>query len=81
MGVCDTALEQRQREALEAFGLPVQLPAEAEASALLVAARSDKKVRQQRINWVLPVEIGMATARGDVPDEIVLEALQECGAA
>ncbi len=81
MGICDGSLIPRQREALEAFGLPIGLPAGVAASALLKATRSDKKVRQKRINWVLPQTIGAAMVRGDVPDEIVLAALAAAGAS
>ena len=77
IGLCDAALEDRQRSILQDFGLPVRLPREAEPAAILDAARSDKKVRQQRLNWVLPMEIGAATVRSDVPDSTVLEALTE----
>ncbi len=77
LGMCDDDLLERQTAILEAFGLPTRLPAEADPEAIMEAMRSDKKVRQQRIRWVLPTAIGAATVRGDVPDEVVWEALRE----
>lgn len=77
MGMCDAELLLRQAAVLEAFGLPTRLPADVDPEALMDAMRSDKKVRQQRIRWVLPTAIGAATVRGDVPDEIVWEALRD----
>ncbi len=76
----DIALEDRQREALERFALPTRLPPGADPRAILEATRSDKKVRQQCINWVLPTAIGSATVRNDVPDELVIECLAELAA-
>ena len=76
-GLCDATVEQKQQDALLAFGLPVRIPAAAEPRALLQAARSDKKARQQRLRWVLPTAIGAATVRADIEDSLVLEALEE----
>ncbi len=77
MGTCDHVLEERQREALMRFELPVNVPRVADLEAVLGAARSDKKVRSKRINWVLPTAIGAAAVRDDVPDTVVLDALNE----
>ncbi len=76
----DRALEEQQREALQAFELPVHLPTDAPAEAILEAARSDKKVRRRRLRWVLPTGLGAATVRDDIDDHVVLMALRACGA-
>ena len=80
VGLIDEALEQQQREALQAFGLPVRLPADAPAEVILEAARSDKKVRASRLRWVLPTGLGSATVRDDIDERLVLAALRLCGA-
>ena len=77
LGICDAEVLERQAAILEAFGLPTNLPVDADPEVLMDAMRTDKKVRQQRIRWVLPTAIGAATVRGDVPDEIVWQALME----
>jgi shikimate kinase / 3-dehydroquinate synthase len=77
LGVCDGELLSRQDAVLEAFGLPTRLPPDADPEAIMDAMRSDKKVQGQRLRWVLPTAIGAATVRGDVPDEVVWEALRE----
>ncbi|CAA9289412.1 MAG: hypothetical protein AVDCRST_MAG93-3779, partial [uncultured Chloroflexia bacterium] len=77
LGICDAEVLEQQAAILNAFGLPTHLPANADPEVLMDAMRTDKKVRQQRIRWVLPTAIGAATVRGDVPDEIVWEALME----
>jgi 3-dehydroquinate synthase len=77
MGLSDTALEARQRAALLAFNLPVRLPTDVDVDALLNLTLSDKKVRGQRIRWVLPTAIGAATVRGDVPQSVVRDALAD----
>jgi len=80
IGLIGQEIEERQREALRAFGLPVRVPEDAPAEALLQAARSDKKARSRKLRWVLPTALGAATVRGDVDDEVVLAALRERGA-
>lgn len=77
LGIFEAALEKRLHEVLHRFELPTHLPPGADPTAILQDARSDKKVRQQRINWVLPTAIGSATVRNDVPDELVIECLSE----
>jgi shikimate kinase / 3-dehydroquinate synthase len=77
MGLCDTTLETRQRDALLAFDLQVRLPHDVDVGALLDLTLNDKKVRGQRIRWVLPTAIGAATVRSDVPQSVVRDALAE----
>lgn len=77
MEICDPDVLVHQANTLAAFGLPVRVPFEADPKALLAATRSDKKVQQQRIRWVLPTTIGGATVRNDIPDEVVLAAIND----
>jgi 3-dehydroquinate synthase len=75
----DDAVE-RLDELLEAFGLPTRCVGMS-ADALIQAALWDKKVRGGSVRWVLLTALGHATVRGDVPDELVRDALLEVGAA
>jgi shikimate kinase/3-dehydroquinate synthase len=45
--------------------------------AVLEATRLDKKSRGGRVRWVLPTGVGSATAREDVPDDLVLAVLRD----
>ncbi|HEV2236915.1 MAG TPA: 3-dehydroquinate synthase, partial [Ktedonobacterales bacterium] len=79
LGVTPPAVVRRQDALLARFGLPVRCPGVA-AAALLRATLWDKKVRGGAVRWVLPTAIGAAIVRGDVPEEVVRDALLEIGA-
>ena len=64
----------RQAALLSRLGLPQRCPAVA-AAALWQPMSQDKKVRDQRLTWVLPTGIGQVTLRRDVADELVAEVL------
>jgi 3-dehydroquinate synthase len=57
LGLADTRVAARIRDLVHKAGLPDQLPPYP-ATALLRAMRQDKKVRDQRIHFVLPDRIG-----------------------
>ena len=57
LGLADTRVATRIRDLVHRAGLPEQLPPYPPA-ALLRAMRQDKKVRDQRIHFVLPDRIG-----------------------
>lgn len=57
LGLADTRVAARIRDLVHRAGLPEQLPPYP-AAALLRAMRQDKKVRDQRIHFVLPDRIG-----------------------
>lgn len=65
---------ERQRELLEAFGLPVTLK-EIDAEAVLRTMRHDKKVRDGKIRFVLPTRIGHVEIYDDVSDAHIRTAL------
>jgi len=67
---------ERQRRLLERFGLPTS-PPEVERSRLLSAMSLDKKVNAGNIRWVLLEGIGKPVIRGDVPERLVADALEE----
>ncbi|HEX7733515.1 MAG TPA: 3-dehydroquinate synthase [Ktedonobacteraceae bacterium] len=64
----------RQRRLLLAIGLPVECPG-VDGEAILVAMQNDKKVQAGRTRWILPGRIGQAQMYGDVPVEVVREAI------
>ncbi|HEX6797167.1 MAG TPA: 3-dehydroquinate synthase [Ktedonobacterales bacterium] len=79
MGLCDAALVARQDALLARFGLPIRLPPELSAEALMRAALWDKKVRGGRVRWALPIGLGRSEIVDDVPDEAVRDVLLACG--
>lgn len=76
MGLIDESAVERQRSALERFGLPTRASG-VDIAAIRDAMSLDKKVRNKSIRWVLLDDIGRAVVRDDVPEFIVIEALEE----
>ena len=74
LGMLSESGLERQRRALESFGLPTAAPG-ADPAALRGRTLSDKKVRGGRVRWVLLEDIGRAVVRTDVPDPVVEAAI------
>jgi 3-dehydroquinate synthetase len=75
LGLMSSGELDRQRSALEAYGLPLtagKLDLEAVRNAML----SDKKTSGKSIRWVLLDGIGSAVTRNDISSELVQEALE-----
>jgi 3-dehydroquinate synthase len=74
-GMAGEALSDRTRRLLETCGLPTRLPP-VDREALLRALRLDKKRRNGRMRFVLPMRPGRAKLVDDVDDEEILSALE-----
>ena len=74
MGTCDDALVARLDATLDAFGLPGHSTAEPER--VLALMRGDKKRTAGIQRWILPRATGGVEIRADVPDDVVLAALE-----
>jgi 3-dehydroquinate synthase len=68
---------ERQRRLLEAYGLPVRLPADQEPVAILETMRWDKKARDGEVRFVLPRRIGAVEFGCAVPAELLAAVLAE----
>jgi len=82
LGMLSPAAAERIQALCQATGLPTAMPPAFTPSAILQVARHDKKNRQGRITYALPIRIGaMASERGDyaiaVSDTLVSEILQD----
>jgi 3-dehydroquinate synthase len=66
----------RVREKLAAFGLPLTLPDDLGADALIAAARRDKKFAAGRIRYVVVPRLGEAFVAEDVTEDDLRTALQ-----
>jgi 3-dehydroquinate synthase len=72
-------LTSNQRHRIKAILEKVNLPTSGltvDTEAVFEAMRLDKKVKNGRIRFILPMGIGDAVIRDDVPDDLVREALQ-----
>ena len=77
LDLLDSSAVARQAEVLTRFGLPTRFPAAVTAAALLARIGSDKKVRDQQVQWVLPTAIGAMTVRRAVPAALVSAVIDD----
>ncbi len=82
LGLLSPAAVERQRSLLQKFGLPTSLRAKRSNLKLSLAEVTgamelDKKTRGKAIRWVLLKDIGEAVIRSDVPQQDVVDVLQE----
>lgn len=71
LGWWDPAHTQRQRALIEKFGLPTTWPSGIPDELVQEAVRADKKVKDGRVRFILPVKIGAVKITDQVtPDQI-----------
>jgi len=70
MGLVTSDAVARLSALLERAGLPTRFP-DFPAAAVLERLKSDKKVKDGRVRFVLPTRIGEVVIRDDVPSELV----------
>lgn len=79
MGLWKKSATQRQDVLIEKTQLPTRLPAGIDIADILVSLRSDKKVKEGKVRFILPKGIGSAFVTDQVSDErarAVLENMQ-----
>ena len=76
MDLCLPGVGERLTRLLERSDLPVRLP-DLAANEIMDRMKSDKKVRDGRIRFVLPTRIGEVVIRDDVPRETIVETIEE----
>ncbi len=75
LGLLSPEVVARQQSLLQRFGLPTTCSG-VDSVALLRAMELDKKVRGKAIRWVLLEGLGQAIIRDDIPQQIVLNAIE-----
>ena len=76
MGLWDASATRRQDALVEKARLPARLPANVSIDDILVAIKSDKKVKEGTVRFVLPKGIGTAFVTNQVTDERAQIALK-----
>jgi 3-dehydroquinate synthase len=76
LGLLPQAVVQRQGELLRRFDLPTGC-SDVDIGRVLQAMELDKKVRGERVRWVLLPDIGQPAIRDDVPNEVVESVIRE----
>lgn len=79
-GIADAGTSETIRSALKAAGLPVDRPTTISGEEIMVAVRTDKKVRRGQVEYALPLRVGAMAGSSSgwavpVADEIVREVL------
>ena len=74
LDLIDESFENRIRELIVAFGLPVR--AEVDSDLVRQMTKTDKKKSAGRQKWVLPVRNGGVTITTDVPEELAQRAIR-----
>jgi 3-dehydroquinate synthase len=76
LGLISNELVVRQEKLLQHYGLPTKFPLR-DYSEVRDAMTVDKKSSGGKITWVLLDGVGKATLRSDVPEETLIECLDE----
>ena len=72
----DKASTQRQQVLLEKTQLPTRLPAGINIEEVIVALKSDKKVKEGKVRFVLPNKVGEAFVTDQVSDSCAQQILE-----
>jgi 3-dehydroquinate synthase len=75
LGRIDESITRRQERLLKALGLPVE-PPQLDPERMIRAMSHDKKVEHGRLRFVLPSRLGHVELVGNVPADLVREALE-----
>ena len=76
LGLWSADDERRQRALIASAGLPLSWPP-LDPEAVLACLQGDKKVRQGKVRFVLPVAIGQVVIRDDIDPELIRQVLLE----
>ncbi|HIK07585.1 MAG TPA: 3-dehydroquinate synthase [Trichormus sp. M33_DOE_039] len=67
---------ERQNALIQKAGLPTKLPEGLDITGIIDALQLDKKVKNGKVRFILPTQIGVVTITDEVPAEIIREVLQ-----
>jgi 3-dehydroquinate synthase len=71
----DEACDARQFELIEKTGLPTKLPSNLDIEKILETLKTDKKVKDGKVRFILPKRIGEATISDRVTSDLLREIL------
>ncbi|MEE8328788.1 MAG: 3-dehydroquinate synthase, partial [Thermodesulfovibrionia bacterium] len=74
--ICKKESLVRIKRLIESFNLPVVIPADIKASALIKAMEVDKKVKAGKLSFILPESIGRVRIEEDVDRKVIQEVLE-----
>jgi len=68
---------KRQDTLIQKAGLPTQLPQGLNIAAIIDILQTDKKVRDGKVRFVLPTQIGKVMVTDQVPADVIRQVLQQ----
>lgn len=68
---------QRQDALIQKAGLPTQLPNVVDIEAIIDTLQTDKKVKDGKVRFVLPTQIGAVTVTDQVPADVIRQVLKQ----
>ncbi|HEY9892315.1 MAG TPA: 3-dehydroquinate synthase [Candidatus Sericytochromatia bacterium] len=72
---------ERQDALIQKAGLPIQLPAGVDIEAIIDTLQTDKKVKDGKVRFVLPTQIGAVTVTDQVPADVIRQVLRQMQAS
>lgn len=69
--------QERQNAVIKKAGLPTQLPSGIDIEAIIDTLQTDKKVKDGKVRFVLPTQIGAATVTDKVTADFIQQVLQK----
>ncbi|MBE9013122.1 3-dehydroquinate synthase, partial [Pseudanabaenaceae cyanobacterium LEGE 13415] len=75
MGLWDQEECDRQKALIEKAGLPTQIPTECDRSQILPALQADKKVKDGKVGFVLPRQVGTVVVTDQVEGAVIQTVL------
>ena len=72
---------QRQDALIQKAGLPTQLPSMLDIEAIIDTLQTDKKVKDGKVRFVLPTQIGAVTVTDQVPADVIRQVLRQMQAS
>jgi 3-dehydroquinate synthase len=68
---------QRQEALIQKAGLPTKLPGVLDIEAIIDTLQTDKKVKDGKVRFVLPTQIGAVTITDQVPADVIRQVLRQ----
>ena len=68
---------QRQDALIKKAGLPTQLPGGLDIEAIIDTLQTDKKVKDGKVRFILPTQIGQVTVTDQVPRDVIAQVLKQ----
>ncbi|HEY9905341.1 MAG TPA: 3-dehydroquinate synthase [Candidatus Sericytochromatia bacterium] len=72
---------QRQEALIQKAGLPTKLPSVLDIEAIIDTLQTDKKVKDGKVRFVLPTQIGAVTVTDQVPADVIRQVLRQMQAS